>query len=183
LAASTLITNETEFHAEALGHRGDKGSRTLTLSAVTGTRTQFSDESLLSAELLYFSDGDSKEQYRRRLQLIERLKNLPVAAPENGGQSGKLLRKWYGSIGLQNYKLVEDLFAGVPLLVNLHDGSGVITPRLTWGPEQWLSLSASISQCFETSQSTVEGVKTKHTSEFQLSPFARTYTAEIKAFF
>lgn len=169
-------------------------SQVINLHVIAGTRTQFQDDSFLTFEVLFFSDGDTTAEYADRLKLLERLAELnqPAVASRNadGDKSAEsddlgveLQRKVYFSAGLQRWKAQEDVFASLPVFVNVSDGSGVVSPEVNWTPRQSLSFTASSAFFFALAKYSSDGVKTKHGAEFLQTPNSASFSLEAKAFF
>jgi hypothetical protein len=133
--------------------------------AVAGTRTTFSDDSLVSAEYFYNGTGLSVAQFRDRQRLLAALPQLaslrallPPAAQAQlpdpvallgAGEAGqpqrfafRPSRRHYLFLVWQKPRIADDFTAGATLLAGLEDWSGLLAPSLSWSAREWLSLAA-----------------------------------------
>jgi hypothetical protein len=128
---------------------------------LVGTRRQFSDDSMISLEYLWQSDGWGKDQYQdfaNGLDLLSQGRALGLPVNRIPGASS-LLGSGTGSDGLparfsfdpraQHYlfatfqkpRIADDFTAQVVVLANLQDLSTVVTPSVAWAATDWLTLT------------------------------------------
>ncbi|MFL5322463.1 MAG: hypothetical protein ACJ790_22580 [Myxococcaceae bacterium] len=123
-----------------------------------GVRKQFEDESMLSVEYLYQSDGFTRaefEQFVRVLAFASRANPTAVSgAAQSATQNNDVgvpqkftflpLVKHYAFITFQKPRIHDDWTVSATLIENLQDLSGMITPALSWQPEEWLQLTMTL---------------------------------------
>lgn len=125
---------------------------------LVGTRRQFDDESFLSLEYLYQSDGYTKGQYQdlvNALDLIQQAKALGIPAnriPSLGGGattdgvpsrfSFDPLVQHYVFITFNKPRIFDDFTFQLVTIANLQDLSTLWTPSISWSTTDWLTLSA-----------------------------------------
>jgi hypothetical protein len=118
---------------------------------LVGGRTQFRDESTLSVEYYYQSDGYSALEFEDYLRLLSRaqMAGLTSAAQPMGGSSGAVpqrftfdpLRRHYLILSYNKPKIRDDFAIGATLIAGLADLSGTISPSASWNAKEWLTLS------------------------------------------
>ncbi len=170
---------------------------------LVGTKRQFSDDSLISLEYLYQSDGWAKGQfqdYANGLGLIEqgRALKLPVGQLPGVGQllgqstaDGLPTRfnfdpkgQHYLFLTVQKPRLFDDFTLQLVLLANLTDLSTVWTPSIAWSATEWLTVTLYGFLPLQGPDSLA--VKTPagtRVSEFGVSPFAVRAMLEARAYF
>jgi hypothetical protein len=120
---------------------------------LVGGRTQFRDESSLSIEYFYQSDGYSEVEFEDVLRLLTKAQqaNVPASltSTTSGGSSGALpqrftfdpLRRHYLIASYTKPKIKDDWTIAVTLIAGLTDLSGTVSPTVSWNTREWLSLS------------------------------------------
>lgn len=171
---------------------------------LVGTKRQFSDDSLISIEYLYQSDGWTKSQFQdfaNGLGLIETGRQLGLPVQRVPGVS-QLLGQSSSGDGLptrfnfdpkgQHYlfltaqkpRLFDDFTLQLVLLANLMALSTVWTPSVSWSATEWLTLTLygflPLPGPDALAPKTPGGTPV---SEFGSSPFAVRAMLEARAYF
>ena len=129
-------------------------SKTLYPRIIAGTRRSFGDESTLSLEYYFQGDGYSPHEFGDFVRLVRQanargdtsaLLSAMASGPEGLPQRFTFapLRKHYLIAAYSKPKLFEDWTATLTLIAGLADLSGLVSPSVTFAPEQWLSLTAA----------------------------------------
>lgn len=170
---------------------------------LVGTKRQFSDDSLLSLEYLYQSDGWTKAQfqdYASALGLLDagRKAGLPVnripgasALLGGTGSDGLPTRfafeprgQHYLFLTFQKPRIFDDFTASVVVLASLTDLSTTWTPSIAWSATEWLTLTLygfiPVPGPDSLAVKTADGVTV---TEFGTTPFAGRVMFEARAFF
>lgn len=126
---------------------------TVSTKALAGTRRQFDDESTLSIEYYFQSDGFSRSEMQDYVNQLELLKgNRQVVAPITTTQatSGIPQKFTFDPLGrhylIVNYskpKIANDWTLGLSVIANLTDLSTFVTPSVSWSTTEWLTLTLS----------------------------------------
>jgi hypothetical protein len=158
---------------------------------LVGTRYMFKDESLLSIEYYYQSDGYSDLEFEdviRGLNIArQRGLNTGMTGSMNGAVPGKFtfdpLRRHYLILSYSKPRIKDDWTASLTTIVGLTDLSGMITPSVSWNTLEWLTLSLSAFipvRGIPVNEVTVDG---KSYSEYSLLPFDVRVLFEARAFY
>ncbi|HZA13857.1 MAG TPA: hypothetical protein VE618_05155, partial [Myxococcaceae bacterium] len=176
----------------------DLESRQLRPRALVGGRRHFDDESVLSLEYLYQSDGYARGEIQHlvnALSLMRQARNLglPIAAPgESGGQDGIPSRFRFEPLGrhylfatFQKPKIRDDFTLAITALASLQDLSGLAAPSLSWSAAEWLTLTASAFVPFPgpSSLAATDPNGGSPVSEYELAPLTWRALLELKAFY
>lgn len=121
---------------------------------LVGGRTQFKDESTLSIEYYYQSDGYSDLEFQDFLRLLVKatqagISTTGVSTTPTGGSTGALpqrftfdpLRRHYLILSYTKPKIKDDWTVGAVLIAGLTDLSGTLSPSVSWSAKEWLTLS------------------------------------------
>ncbi|MBL8953035.1 MAG: hypothetical protein JNK82_19820 [Myxococcaceae bacterium] len=129
---------------------------------LAGVRKTFDDDSFISVEYLFQSDGYRPDQYQDLINAFDGINQarafglaLPAGAglliPNAGGGGADQATpsrfnfaptgKHYAFITFQKPRIKDDFTAQVVVLMNLQDLSTLWTPSITWSTTEWLSLS------------------------------------------
>jgi len=118
---------------------------------LVGGRTQFRDESTLSLEYYYQSDGYSAQEFEDYLRLLSRaqMAGISPAGQPAGGTNGSVpqrftfdpLRRHYLIVSYNKPKIRDDFSVGATLIAGLTDLSGTLSPTVSWNAQEWLTLS------------------------------------------
>ncbi len=126
-----------------------------------GVRKTFDDDSFVSVEYLFQSDGYRPDQYQDLISAFDGINQarafglaLPAGAslliPNSGGGSDQSTPsrfsfaptgKHYAFITINKPRIKDDFTAQVVLLANLQDLSTLWTPSIVWSTTEWLQLS------------------------------------------
>jgi len=134
----------------------DRASTRPVAKVIVGTRRTFRDESTLSIEYYYQSDGYSKGEFQdyvrllsqaRALGLLTQLGLSSATSAGNGGLPVKFsfdpLRGHYLIAGYSRPRIADDWTVGLTVIVGLEDLSGTVSPMVSWQPREWLTVSAT----------------------------------------
>jgi hypothetical protein len=168
---------------------------------LVGTRYQFSDESLLSAEYLYQADGLKRSEFQ---DVVNGLSLLSVAH-ELGLDTSRVLQQLLGatSEGLpqrfrfvpisrhyafftfQKPKIRDDFTVSASLIANLSDLSGLLAPSVSWSATEWMTLALSGFVPFSGPASLAATVPAtgEHVSEFELVPSSYRVLLQARLFY
>ncbi len=132
---------------------------TIRPKVLVGVRRQFNDESLLSLEYLFQSDGYGPAQYQdlvRGLDLLSVARNaglppgqIPGASAFFGGASADGVpqrfsfdptARHYLFASYQKPRIFDDFTAQLVVIANLQDLSTLLTPSISWSTTEWLTL-------------------------------------------
>ena len=181
-----------------LNRAPDLGNRQLRPRALVGGRRHFDDESVLSLEYLFQSDGSSRGEMQalvNALSLMRQARNLglPIAGPgEAAGQDGIPSRFRFEPLGrhylfatFQKPKIRDDFTLAITALASLQDLSGLAAPSLSWSAAEWLTLTASAFVPFPGPRSlaATDPNGGSPVSEYELAPLAWRALFELKAFY
>lgn len=133
------------------------GEEKLRPRVLAGTRYMFGDESLLSVEYLYQSDGLKRgelQHYVEGLALLRIARDFGVdpgqfnpSADADTGLPQKFsfepLGRHYAFLSYQKPKIRDDFTFNVVVMASLQDLSGLITPSLSWSATEWMTLTLS----------------------------------------
>jgi hypothetical protein len=124
---------------------------------LAGTRYMFGDESLLSVEYLYQSDGLKPEEFQEYVNGLSLLRvarefgvDPSLVDPRGSGDVGlpqkfsfEPLGRHYAFISYQKPKIRDDFTFNVVVMASLQDLSGLISPSLSWSATEWMTLTLS----------------------------------------
>jgi hypothetical protein len=168
---------------------------------LVGTRYQFSDESLLSAEYLYQADGLKRSEFQG---LANGLALLPLASQlglDTSQLQGQLLggneeglpqrfrfvplSRHYAFITFQKPKIRDDFTVSASLIANLGDLSGLLAPSVAWSATEWMTLTLSGFVPFSGPRSLAATVPAtgQHVSEFALVPSSYRVLLQARLFY
>ncbi|MBM7118881.1 hypothetical protein [Archangium primigenium] len=148
-AAGCVLSEQPLFAARR------RDERTLRPRVLAGSRYQFGDESLLSLEYLYQSDGLTRGEFQDYVNALGLPRELQDAgrglgAPEAGVDTGaprkfsfEPLGRHYAFLSFQKPKIREDFTLAVTVMSHLGDLSGLVTPSLAWASTEWMTLTLS----------------------------------------
>lgn len=117
---------------------------------LVGGRTQFRDESTLSLEYYYQSDGYSALEFEDYLRLVSRAQMAGISTlGQTTGANGSIpqrftfdpLRRHYLILSYNKPKIRDDFAIGATLIAGLADLSGTFSPTFSWNAQEWLTLS------------------------------------------
>lgn len=126
--------------------------------AIAGARYQTENETLLSAEYLFQSDGYGPSQFQsvvNALTLAEAARQRGLPPPDlgmfggTGSSSGSSrftfepLGQHYLFLTLQRPRIAEDFTLTLVGMASLQDLSGLLAPSLSWSATEWLTVTAS----------------------------------------
>jgi hypothetical protein len=119
-----------------------------------GSRTMLKDESMVSIEYLYQSDGYTPDEFQDAIRLQKRVGNFTrdgvnVASAGASGNSGGLptrfsfdpLRRHYLLLNYLKTQIMDDFMVNATWIMALEDGSSTVSGFVTWTAQEWLSLS------------------------------------------
>lgn len=171
-------------------------SKSLTPQLLLGGRFDFENESALTLEFLHQNDGYTSNEFEdfvhlmsfiKELRLQEKLAALTIGNTDTDVKSaGKMLMKNYAILNYQRYKFKEDFWGGFSWILNLQDSSGLVSPSLTWNPEDWCSLGVSGLATFSMNKSagaTRTATESRRTTEYDLFPSSYRLAFDMKAYF
>ena len=166
-----------------------------------GTRYQFSDESLLSAEYLYQADGLKRSEFQ---DVVNGLSLLSVAH-EFGLDTSRVLQQLLGAtseglpqrfrfvpisrhyafVTFQKPKIRDDFTVSAALIANLSDLSGLLAPTVAWSTTEWMTLALSGFVPFAGPSSLAATVHAtgEHVSEFELLPSSYRVLLQARLFY
>jgi hypothetical protein len=159
---------------------------------IVGMRTIFKDESSLSIEYYYQSDGYSDLEFEdlvRGLVKANQLGLMTTLTPSsNGALPSKFtfdpLRRHYLIANFSKPKIKDDWTVGITLIAGLRDLSGLISPTVSWNVLEWLTLSAiGYVPIRGLGVGEVPGGDGKTYSEYALLPFDWRVLFEARAFY
>src|SRR5262249_1018622 len=119
---------------------------------IVGTRRMFSDESNLSLEYYFQSDGYNASEFQDYVRLLARAGAMGLGGligQTNLGSGSGLpskftfdpLRRHYLIAGYSKPKIHDDWTLGATLIWGLEDLSGLLSPTVSWNAKEWLTLS------------------------------------------
>jgi len=118
---------------------------------IVGTRTLFRDESSLSIEYYYQSDGYSDQDFQDFVRGLVLLQKIPGAGNTLTGtnNTGALpnrftfdpLRRHYLIASYSKPRIKDDFTATLVLIMGLRDLSAMINPSVAWNALEWLTLT------------------------------------------
>ncbi|HVG57975.1 MAG TPA: hypothetical protein VNA24_05430 [Hyalangium sp.] len=168
---------------------------------LVGTRYQFSDESLLSAEYLYQADGLKRSEFQ---EVVNGLSLLSVA-DEHGLDTSRVLQqllgetseglpqrfrfipvsRHYAFLTFQKPKIRDDFTVSAALIANLGDLSGLLAPSVAWSATEWMTLTLSGFVPFSGPASLAATVPAtgEHVSEFELVPSSYRVLLQARLFY
>lgn len=168
---------------------------------LVGTRYQFSDESLLSAEYLYQADGLQRSEFQglvNGLSLLSVARELGLDTSELQGQllggteEGLPQRfrfvpisRHYAFITFQKPKIRDDFTVSASVIASLSDLSTLLAPSIAWSTTEWMTLTLSGFVPVPGPRSLAATVPTtrQHVSEFQLLPSAYRVLLQARLFY
>jgi hypothetical protein len=166
---------------------------------LAGTRYMFGDESLLSVEYLYQSDGlkrDELQHYVNGLALLRVARDFgvdPVLVNPSGSADAGLPQKFnfeplgrhYAFLSYQKPKIRDDFTFNVVVMANLQDLSGLVTPSLSWSATEWMTLMLSGFVPWQGPESLAATVPESDTqvSEFSLLPLEYRGLFQVRLFY
>lgn len=174
----------------------------LNTKLLIGSRRVFADESQLSVEYLYLSDGYTPGELRdllRGLSLAKQAAAAGVTLPSTfgaamGGNMGNNsglatrfsfdpLRRHYLFIGYSKPKIKDDWTIGAQIIAGLEDWSGVIIPSVSYNALEWLTLQLTGFIPIKSIKSGQVEAFGQRYSEYSLFPSDLRITIEAKAFY
>lgn len=189
-AVSNVCNIQTALATTKL-HNGSVYPRLL-----VGGRTQFRDESTLSAEYYYQSDGYSDQEFEDYLRLLTKAQQANLASMgmntmPAGGASGALpnrftfdpLRRHYLILSYTKPKIRDDFAISAVLIAGLSDLSGTFSPSVSWNAQEWLTLSLYgfiPIRGIPVGQASFDG---NSYSEYSLLPIDFRFLFEVRAFY
>ncbi|HEX8819515.1 MAG TPA: hypothetical protein VF794_06285 [Archangium sp.] len=166
---------------------------------LAGTRYMFGDESLLSLEYLYQSDGlkpGELQHYVNGLALLRVARDFGLDPGQvNPGESADpgLPRKFsfeplgrhYAFLSYQKPKIRDDFTFNVVVMASLQDLSGLITPSLSWSATEWMTLTLSGFVPWQGPESLAATLPESDTkvSEFSLLPLEYRGLFQVRLFY
>jgi hypothetical protein len=166
---------------------------------LVGTRRAFADESTLTIEYLWVSDGYTPSQFQDFVRGISIARQQGFAAQVanaaggggGAGTNGAIvprfsfdpLRRHYLFITYSKPKIKDDWTIAGVLLAGLEDLSGVFIPSVTWNAMEWLNLQLSgfiPIRGLPVNQAEAGG---KKYSEYSLFPYDARVFLEARAFY
>jgi hypothetical protein len=192
-ALRCAVRREPFFAAERLEEKK------LRPRVLAGTRYMFGDESLLSVEYLYQSDGlkrDQLQHYINGLALLRVARDFgvdPVLLNPGGSADAGLPQKFsfeplgrhYAFLSYQKPKIRDDFTFNVVVMASLQDLSGLITPSLSWSATEWMTLTLSGFVPWQGPSSLAVTVPESDTkvSEFSLLPLEYRGLFQVRLFY
>ncbi|HYI00896.1 hypothetical protein [Hyalangium sp.] len=168
---------------------------------LVGTRYQFSDESLLSAEYLYQADGLKRSEFQdvvSGLSLLSVARELGLDTEQVleqllGGTEAGLSQRFrfvpisrhYAFLTFQKPKIRDDFTVSASLIANLRDLSGLLAPSVAWSTTEWMTLTLSGFVPFSGPSSLAATVPAtgEHVSEFELIPSSYRVLLQARLFY
>jgi hypothetical protein len=191
-AAACLSQQRSLFESRALADEA------LNARVLVGTRRQFPDDSLVSVEYLYQSDGWTRADYQAYADGVTLLKSardagipgIPTSATPTQ-QDGLPVRfafeprgQHYLFASWQKPRIRDDFTLQLVVVANLLDLSTLVTPSLAWSATEWLTLTAygflPLPGPEGLAITAADGTKV---SEYGSAPFAGRGMLEAKLFF
>ncbi len=168
---------------------------------LVGTRYQFSDESLLSAEYLYQADGLKRSEFQ---DVVNGLSLLSMAR-ELGLDTSRLMQQLLGGAGeglpqrfrfvplsrhyafltFQKPKIRDDFTVSAALIANLGDLSSLLAPSVAWSATEWMTLTLSgfVPISGPSSLAATVPATGEHVSEFELVPTSYRVLLQARLFY
>jgi hypothetical protein len=129
--------------------------------ALGGVRKIFDDDSFISVEYLFQSDGFSKPQFQNYINALDAIKqvqafpgfnlnavagaNLLIPSTSSDGTPSRFtfqpLARHYAFVTLNKPRIKDDFTAQLVLIANLQDLSTLWSPSISWSTTEWLQLS------------------------------------------
>lgn len=168
---------------------------------LVGTRYQFSDESLVSAEYLYQADGLKPSEFQdvvSGLSLLSAARELGLDTEQLlqqllGGTQEELpqrfrfvpLTRHYAFLTFQKPKIRDDFTVSASLIANLRDFSGLLAPSVAWSATEWMTLTLSGFVPFSGPSSLAATVPStgEPISEFELGPSTFRVLLQARLFY
>jgi len=160
---------------------------------LAGVRRAFSDESTLSLEYLWVSDGYTPTEFQNFVRgvTLARQEGFNAQIQQSGSTAGAIvprfsfdpLRRHYLFLSYTKPKIHDDFTISAVLLANLEDLSGVLIPTAMWNAFEWLNLSLSgfiPIRGIPVNQAHAFGVKY---SEYSLFPYDVRVYFEARAYY
>jgi hypothetical protein len=175
----------------------------LTARVLLGTRYQLDDDTMLSAEYLFQSDGYTRADLQsmvNALLLVREARRLGLdpsrigmGGPFGGGaQDGSPQKFRFEPLGrhhlfltFQKNRIREDFSVSAVVIASLQDLSAMVAPTVAWQATEWLTVSlagfvpfsgpASLSAAIPESDETV--------GEYGLAPMEYRAILELRAFY
>jgi hypothetical protein len=143
--ASQPLLDDSRYQTQALG----------------GVRKIFDDDSFVSVEYLFQSDGFSKPQFQNYINALDAMKqvqtipgfslsgvagaNLLIPSTSPDGTPSRFtfqpLARHYAFVTLNKPRIKDDFTAQLVLIANLQDLSTLWSPSISWSTTEWLQLS------------------------------------------
>lgn len=175
-------------------------SNDLHARALAGARYLTENETLLSAEYLFQSDGYTPAQFQsvvNALTLAEVARQRGLEPPELGpfGASGSAsgstrftfepLGQHYLFLTLQRPRIAEDFTLTLVWMSSLQDLSGLLAPSLAWSATEWLTVTASafLPYAGPASLGAVRADTGAAVHEYSLVPIKARAMLELRAFY
>jgi hypothetical protein len=168
---------------------------------ITGTRYMFSDESLLSVEYLYQSDGLKRSEFQdvvNGLSLLRSARELGVDPDQvlgqllDGSEEGlpqrfrfEPIARHYAFISYQKPKIRDDFTVSATLVANLQDLSGLLAPSVAWSTTEWMTLTLSgfVPISGPSSRAATVPETGERASEFSLVPISYRVLFQARLFY
>jgi hypothetical protein len=178
---------------------------TLNAKILVGTRRQFDDDSFISVEYLYQSDGYTKQQFQDYVNAADLLQQARAAGIPLGGIPGAStfgqpatagdgvpqrfsfdpLRQHYAFITFNKPRIKDDFTAQLVTIADLSDLSTIWNPSLAWSATEWLTVTALgfIPAPGPDSLAARRSSNGKYVSEYTLLPLDYRFFLEVRLFY
>ncbi|MFT3840648.1 MAG: biopolymer transporter ExbD [Myxococcaceae bacterium] len=178
---------------------------TLNARILIGTRRQFDDDSFLSVEYLYQSDGFTKQQFQDYVNAADLLHQARAAGIPLGGIPGASnfgqpatagdgvpqrfsfdpLRQHYAFITFNKPRIKDDFTAQLVTIADLSDLSTIWNPSLSWSATEWLTITALgfIPAPGPDGLAAKRVSNGKYVSEYTLLPLDYRFFLELRLFY
>ncbi|PTL82192.1 hypothetical protein [Vitiosangium sp. GDMCC 1.1324] len=192
-ALGCVLRSEAFFSTKRLDER------TLRPRVLAGTRYMFGDESMLSVEYLYQSDGLTRGEFQHYVNALSLLRVAqdfgldPSTVDPRGSVDAGLPQKFsfeplgrhYVFVSYQKPKIRDDFTFNVVVMANLQDLSGLITPSLSWAATEWMTLTLSGFVPWQGPKSLAATVpeSTTQVSELSLLPLEYRGLFQVRLFY
>lgn len=192
------------LRAEPLMERRELGGDSLTTHALLGARYQLDDDTLLSAEYLFQSDGYTRRDFQSLVNALALVRAAPglgldptlVQSAVLGGPGqaaeGSPQKFTFEPLGrhqlflsFSRSRIRDDFSVGAVLLGSLQDLSGLFSPNISWQATEWLTITASGQLPFPglRAWAAVIPETEEPVSEFTLVPMEYRAILQVRAYY
>jgi biopolymer transport protein ExbD len=199
MAAIACAGNKQSFISET-----KLNDPTLNARILVGSRRQFDDDSFLSVEYLYQSDGYTPQQFQDYVNAADGLKQaralgVPLGAIPGASSFGQAvgsdgvparfsfdpLRQHYLFLTFNKPRIKDDFTAQLVTIADLSDLSTIWNPSISWSATEWLTVSALgfIPAPGPDSLAAKRASNGKYVSEYTLLPLDYRFFLEVRLFY